>query len=81
MNAKYRQYEVLDENRLKLFLLSRFQELDLKSLQDARGAKMFATISEIANAWKIANDEMLDFDEIEREDFLLGHCLKAYLYV
>ena len=77
MNAKYRQYEVLDENRLKLFLLSRFQELDLKSLQDARGAKMFATISEIANTWKIANDEMLDFDEIEREDFLLGHCLKS----
>lgn len=76
MNAKYRQYEVLDENRLKLFLLSRYRELDLKILQDARNSKMFATISEVSNAWKIANDEMLDFDDIEREEPILGRCLK-----
>lgn len=77
MNAKYRQYEVLDENRLKLYLLSRYNELDLKSLKDARGTGMFITISEVSNAWKMANDEMLSLDAIEQEDAVLGRCLKT----
>lgn len=76
MNAKYRQYEVLDENRLKLFLLSRYYELELPAVQHSKGAKMFQTISEVSNAWKIANDEMLNFDEIERIDEPLGRCMK-----
>jgi DNA helicase-2/ATP-dependent DNA helicase PcrA len=76
MNAKYRQYEVLDENRLKLFLLSRFYELELNILQAAKGARMFQTIAEVSNAWKMANDEMLSLDDIERDDAPLGRCLK-----
>lgn len=76
MNARYRQYEVLDENRLKLFLLSRYYELELQAVQNARNARMFQTIAEVSNAWKIANDEMLDFDEIENIDEPLGRCLK-----
>lgn len=76
MNAKYRQYEVLDENRLKLFLLSRYYELDLNTLQANRYARMFQTIAEVSNAWKMANDEMLSLDEIEQEDPQLGSCLK-----
>lgn len=76
MNAKYRQYEVLDENRLKLFLLSRYYELELNTLQATRNARMFQTIAEVSNAWKMANDEMLSFDEIEQEDAPLGSCLK-----
>lgn len=75
MNAKYRQYEVLDENRLKLFLLSRYYELGLNILADARNARMFQTIAEVSNAWKMANDEMLSLDEIEIEDASLGSCL------
>jgi DNA helicase-2/ATP-dependent DNA helicase PcrA len=75
MNAKYRQYEVLDENRLKLFLLSRYYELELQAVQQSRGARMFQTISEVSNAWKIANDEMLNFDEIRELDEPLGRCL------
>lgn len=76
INAKYRQYEVLDENRLKLFLLSRYWELELRSLQNARNSRMFATISEVSNAWKMANDEMLSIDEIEQADPILGRCLR-----
>lgn len=76
MNAKYRQYEVLDENRLKLFLLSRYYELELNTLQANRNARMFQTIAEVSNAWKMANDEMLSLDEIEQEDAPLGSCLK-----
>ena len=76
MNAKYRQYEVLDENRLKLFLLSRYYELELNILQKKRNTRMFQTIAEVSNAWKIANDEMLSLDEIELADAQLGSCLK-----
>ena len=75
MNAKYRQYEVLDENRLKLFLLSRYRELGLNELQDSKGARMFQTIAEVSNAWKMANDEMLSYDDIMQEDSVLGWCL------
>lgn len=76
MDAKYRQYEVLDENRLKLFLLSRYFDLGLRELREARRSALFGTISEVSNAWKIANDELLDLSEIEREYPLLGLCLK-----
>ena len=76
MDAKYRQFEVLDENRLKLFLLSRYSNLGLRDIQTQRNSRMFATISEISSAWKIANDELLDYDEIENEDNLLGTVIK-----
>jgi DNA helicase-2/ATP-dependent DNA helicase PcrA len=77
MDAKYRQFEVLDENRLKLFLLSRYYDLGLQNLQAERRSRMFETISETANAWKTANDELIQFDQIENEDSVLGQCLKA----
>jgi len=79
MNAKYRQYEVLDENRLKLFLLSRYYELGLQDVQNTRNSGrpgMFKVIAEVSNAWKMANDEMLSYDEIETHDAPLGTCLK-----
>lgn len=76
MDARYRQFEVLDENRLKLFLLSRYYDLGLNELQAAKNSRMFATISETANAWKIANDELLSFDDIEIHDPQLGRCLR-----
>lgn len=79
MNAKYRQFEVLDENRLKLFLLSRYYEIGLQEVQNYRAGTnpgMFKTIAEVSNAWKLANDEMLSLDAIEQEDAQLGRCLK-----
>lgn len=77
MDARYRQFEVLDENGLKLFLLSRYFDLGLQNLQNAKGSRMFATIAETSNAWKIANDEMLDFAQIQQQDNDLGRCLQA----
>jgi DNA helicase-2/ATP-dependent DNA helicase PcrA len=79
MNAKYRQYEVLDENRFKLFLLSRYYEIGMREVQNSRAGRdpgMFKTIHDVSNAWKMANDEMLSFDDIEREDAHLGACLR-----
>jgi len=77
MNARYRQFEVLDENGLKLFLLSRYYDLGLQEVQASRQALMFVTIKEVSNAWKMANDELLSYDEIEQEDRPLGRCLKS----
>jgi DNA helicase-2/ATP-dependent DNA helicase PcrA len=76
MDARYRQFEVLDENRLKLFLLSRYFDLGLHTLQHAKNSRMYATISEISNAWKIANDELLSYQEIQQHDLQLGQCLE-----
>lgn len=77
MDATYRQYEVLDENRLKLYLISRYQELELKALRDARGERRyFKLIREVADAWTIANEEMLDLDEVFRLERTLGTVLR-----
>lgn len=77
VDAKYRQFEVLDENRLKLYLLSRYYDLKLNNIQKERNDRMFNTIFEVAKAWSTANDETLSFDEIEKEDETLGVLLKT----
>lgn len=76
INAKYRQFEVLDENKLKLYLLSRYYELNLDKLCQQRNDRMFNTIKEVANAWSIANDEAFSFDDIESADPSIGQVLK-----
>jgi len=75
MNARYHQYDVLDDNGLKLYLLTRYYDLNLNLLQGERNSRMFATINEVSNAWKLANDEMLTNEEILAEDELLGQIL------
>ncbi len=76
MDATYRQYEVLDENRLKLYLISRYPQLDIRPLRDARGRpRYFQVIREVADAWTIANEEMLDLARISQLDPQLGAVL------
>jgi DNA helicase-2/ATP-dependent DNA helicase PcrA len=77
MNARYRQFDVLDENRLKLFLISRFYQLGLNVVQQVRAARYFVTIKEIAEAWKIVNDEMIGIDQVAVEDPQLGQVMQA----
>jgi DNA helicase-2/ATP-dependent DNA helicase PcrA len=50
--------------------------LGLHELRTAKNAAYFVTIAETANAWKIANDELLSFAEIEQQDPGLGRCLR-----
>jgi len=77
MDAVYRQYEVLDENRLKLYLISRYPALEIKALRTARGdPRYFQLIEEVADAWSIANEEMLDLGAISASDPALGTVLK-----
>lgn len=75
MDARYRQYEVLDENRLKLYLISRYYQIGLHHLRIARGARYFDAIKEVSSAWKTMNDEMIGVAEISARDAALGHVL------
>ena len=64
-DARYRQYDVLDENRLKLYLIRNYGLLGIQKFRKfARGNSYFDTVGEIADAWKTANDEVLDFGAI-----------------
>jgi len=76
MDATYRQFDVLDENRLKLYLISRFYQLGLPAFRNrARGNSYFDTIKQVSEAWKTVNDELIDLDQVRAEDQELGHLL------
>ncbi len=77
IDARYRQFEVLDDNRLKLYLISRYGELGLwEHLQHPGRGRYFEVVREVASAWKMVNDEMLDLDEVAAEDSELGTVLQ-----
>lgn len=76
MDATYRQFDVLDENRLKLYLISRYGRFGLHHFRSrARGGSYFDTIKQVSEAWKTANDELLNFDDIAAEDPEIGELL------
>ena len=76
MDATYRQYDVLDENRLKLYLISRYPQLGLQNFHDRPGGtRYFDRIKQASDAWKTANDELLDFAAVSAEDPELGDLL------
>lgn len=81
LDARFRQFDVLDENRLKLFLMSRYAELNLGAVRDAhpmstgRRQPYFETIRQVADAWKVFNDEMLDARAVAAADPLIGRTL------
>ena len=76
VDARYRQFEVLDENGLKLYLLSRYYTLGLNEIKEERRSKMFETIREVSNAWCTSNDEALSYSDITNEDETLGNLLE-----
>lgn len=81
MDARYRRFDVLDENRLKLYLISRYPELELHRVREAKkpapdkDVRYFDVISQVADAWKIANDEMVRIEDVTAADEVLGRTL------
>ena len=75
IDAKYRQFDILDDNRLKLFLMSRYPQLRLKELRNEKRAKYFITIKEVSEAWKIINDELIEIGDINSRDPVLARTL------
>jgi DNA helicase-2/ATP-dependent DNA helicase PcrA len=77
MDARYRQFDVLDGNRLKLYLISRHPSLGLHHVRNSRGrsVRYFELINEVADAWSMLNDEMLDLKQVTDADQKLGDLL------
>jgi len=77
LDAVYRQFDVLDENRLKLYIISRYPQLGLAGLRPrARGGSYFDAIKQLSDAWKMLNDEMLTIDQVTASDPQLGQVLE-----
>jgi len=68
IDAKYRQYEILDHNGLILFLMSRFYEIGLKHHE---GRYFKENVLPIANAWQTMNNENIDLADIEQYNPIL----------
>ncbi|SKA72108.1 DNA helicase-2 / ATP-dependent DNA helicase PcrA [Paucidesulfovibrio gracilis DSM 16080] len=78
IDAIYRQFDVLDENRLVLYLVSRYPSLGVAGLRArARGNSYFAAIKETAGAWKTINDEMLEVEDVQQYDPELYNVIAA----
>lgn len=76
IDARYRQFDVLDDNRLKLYLISRYPQLGIQPFrQRARGNSYFDAIKQVAGAWKIMNDELFNIATIGQHDAALGDLL------
>lgn len=76
MDARYRQFEVLDDNRLKLFLISRYSQLGLHILRRQRQQRYFAVIKEVSGAWTTMNNELVDINDVISEDSATGYVLR-----
>lgn len=68
INAKYRQYDILDRNGLILFLMSRFSQIGLKY---GEGRYFKENIIPIADAWQTMNNENIDLASIQQYDTTL----------
>lgn len=76
-DARHRQFTVLDDNRLILFLISRRSFLGLKALGEDKQAAYFETLRQVAAAWKTMNDELLTVEQVAAHDPMLAAALHA----
>lgn len=76
IDAVFRQYEVLDEKRFVLYLISRYGEIGINKLADQSKLKYFDAIKLVSSSWMEMNNEALTFDAIEPEAPLLGQILR-----
>ena len=60
INAKYRQFDILDQNRLVLYVMSRQYKLGLKN-----GKGYFNRIKEFTDAWQTMHNENIDLKDIQ----------------
>lgn len=65
IDATYRQYDILDQNGLFLFVLSRFYQLGLRH---QKGVWSFNTIKDLTAAWQTINNENLSLEDVAQYD-------------
>ncbi|MFF6931103.1 ATP-dependent helicase [Streptomyces californicus] len=82
MDARYRQFDVLDEMQFRVYLISRYPKLGVHALRDARPTAKgdrrgyFESLKQLSRAWQMMNDELLDPDQVAAEDPELGAALE-----
>ena len=74
IDARYRQFDVLDQNGLHLFLMSRYPDLGIQGFRD-REERYFSRITALADAWANLHDELLDLEDVTAHDQDLGDAL------
>ena len=74
VDARYRQFDVLDQNGLHLFLISRYPALGIQHFH-GREPHFFPKITALADAWANLHDEGLDLEAVESHDPDLGEAL------
>ncbi len=68
INAKYRQYEILDKNGLILYIMSRYYKFEFKF---GEGKYFKDNILPLADAWETLNNENIDLVSIKQYDLTL----------
>ncbi len=63
INARYRQFDILDQNRLVLYVMSRLRKLGLPN-----GQGYFKRIKEFTDAWQTMHNENIALKDIEQYD-------------
>lgn len=66
IDARYRQFDILDTNRMILFIMSRLKMLGL-----AHGDGYFGRIRDLAKAWETLNNENIPIESVEQYDINL----------
>lgn len=75
-DARYRQFDVLDDNRLKLYLIENYAALHLNRFRPrARGGSFFDTINQCYGAWATHTEEMIEPADVAAHDPELGQFL------
>lgn len=59
-DARFRQFEVLDDNRLKLYLIEKWGRLGLQRFRPRARNSYFKVVGQCHDAWTHHNEEMLD---------------------
>lgn len=75
-DARYRQFEVLDDNRLKLYLIEKYGLLQLNRFRPRANNRYFTVIGECHDAWTHHNEELLDPAIVAQYDADLGAFLQ-----
>lgn len=75
-DARYRQFEVLDTNRLKLYLVEKYGLLGLNTFKSRVNNRYFKVIAECHDAWTHHNEEMLDPDTVAAHDAKVAQFLR-----
>ena len=63
INASYRQFDILDQNGLFLYILSRLKKIGIPN-----GQGVFQRIRDVANAWETINNENIKYFDLNKYD-------------